>query len=589
MKDKLGLLGVLILNVISSFFIIKLSSDVLFLLFIDFILWFGLYFLYEFIVIGKIKFCNHLIKDYLLYYLLNLFILIVGWLYLEFNFLKIKFLIIIFIVSLSLIKKKLNSINLNSIIPYLLLINIVLVFGAVSPMSPVGNKNSGTDSSVFRYIGTIMTEGSVPYLDVFDHKGIFLYFINYLGVLLDKNIGIWIIEMIFLYISVLFSYKLAKLFTNKFCSLVSVVWSFIPLIYTFEGGNLVEEYALPFIVISLYLFTRDIKKYNYIKLSSAFYIGVCFGAVLLLRPNMIAVWICMVIYLLILYLKNRKYIDLFKLIGTFLLGIVIFIVPFLIYLIYNEAISDFVYQYFIINFMYSTNENGNTLYDTFLVFIDGCKYVYLVIIVYLLGMKKYRDDKFLMIFYLGTVIVSFLLVILPKNFYLHYGMVMIPTFVVAFSIIVDWMYHDGLKFIKNIGLEIVFILLLICSFIYKDILIVDKLINDVTSVDDSFNDVLDVINSNSNDDDNILFFGNKVLVYLRTNRRTELKYPYQTITRINDDLKEDFYEEIEKNIPVLIITNDTYEEWLLEFLKTIGYNYTEIYDDFGYSVYELKK
>ena len=37
------------------------------------------------------------------------------------------------------------------------------------------------DSSVFRYIGTIMHDGCVPYRDSFDHKGPLIFLINYLG------------------------------------------------------------------------------------------------------------------------------------------------------------------------------------------------------------------------------------------------------------------------------------------------------------------------------------------------------------------------------------------------------------------------
>ena len=35
------------------------------------------------------------------------------------------------------------------------------------------------DKAVFVYIGEAMRNGQVPYRDIFDHKGPFLYFINY--------------------------------------------------------------------------------------------------------------------------------------------------------------------------------------------------------------------------------------------------------------------------------------------------------------------------------------------------------------------------------------------------------------------------
>ncbi len=44
-----------------------------------------------------------------------------------------------------------------------------------------------TDSSAFLYIGSQMSVGKVPYLDLFDHKGPLLYVINVIPFLLSNS------------------------------------------------------------------------------------------------------------------------------------------------------------------------------------------------------------------------------------------------------------------------------------------------------------------------------------------------------------------------------------------------------------------
>ena len=153
---------------------------------------------------------------------------------------------------------------------------------------------------------------------------------------------------------------------------------FISMIFMYKGGgNNVEIYGIFFILVGLYLFYKDMKLYGDIRLKSAFLIGVTLGAILLLRPNMIGVYIVLCIYLLVLYLKDKRYKDLFKLIGMFLLGIVIFMLPFIIYLGVNDALDDCIYQYIIFNFNYSSNNSNKGLIDAILFYFKNCKLIYI--------------------------------------------------------------------------------------------------------------------------------------------------------------------------------------------------------------------
>ena len=87
---------------------------------------------------------------------------------------------------------------MKHIVPFIICFAISFLFAITLALSPFNNLSPGTDSSVFLYIGREMLHGSVPYRDLFDHKGVVLYFIEYLGYLIGfgNKIGVWIIELL---------------------------------------------------------------------------------------------------------------------------------------------------------------------------------------------------------------------------------------------------------------------------------------------------------------------------------------------------------------------------------------------------------
>ena len=121
---------------------------------------------------------------------------------------------------------------------------IICMQSPINPFSVHGT--SWVDSSVFKYIGGRMAKGDVPYRDMFDHKGPIIYFLNLIGYYIAPNRGIWVIEFIFMFFSLLGAYKIARMFCNAGQSLFIVMIAMSLIFSYLEGGNLVEEYAIPF-------------------------------------------------------------------------------------------------------------------------------------------------------------------------------------------------------------------------------------------------------------------------------------------------------------------------------------------------------
>ena len=67
----------------------------------------------------------------------------------------------------------------SNILVILCLLFITFLICMLSPLDIFTfNAASWIDSSVFKYIGWQMAEGQIPYLDMFDHKGLLIYFIK---------------------------------------------------------------------------------------------------------------------------------------------------------------------------------------------------------------------------------------------------------------------------------------------------------------------------------------------------------------------------------------------------------------------------
>ena len=121
---------------------------------------------------------------------------------------------------------------MKHIVPFIICFAISFLFAITLALSPFNNLSPGTDSSVFLYIGREMLHGSVPYRDLFDHKGIVLYFIEYLGYLIGfgNKIGVWIIELLNIFFTSLIFYRISCLFTKSkvICYLsVFIVWDIV--------------------------------------------------------------------------------------------------------------------------------------------------------------------------------------------------------------------------------------------------------------------------------------------------------------------------------------------------------------------------
>ncbi|KRK71698.1 ArnT family glycosyltransferase [Lacticaseibacillus nasuensis] len=169
---------------------------------------------------------------------------------------------------------------------------VVLSFDAF----PLSRRLGSHDSSMFMYFGHAMNHGMTPYLDMFDHKGIVLFWLEQFADLIGfghQMTGVWVLEAVFYAAFLIMLWQLLMELTKRAVVTGLTILMLTPLtMLCIQGGNLTEQLSLPFITLALYLFAkllhRDASTRETLGLVL---IGVTGGLVFFIRANMIAPWV----------------------------------------------------------------------------------------------------------------------------------------------------------------------------------------------------------------------------------------------------------------------------------------------------------
>lgn len=445
----------------------------------------------------------------------------------------------------------------KEILVSLLILVFAIIFSFNSPLNILQQGVSNTDSSVFRFSAEMMTRGYVPYLDFFDHKGPVLYLINYLGHILNKTSGIWLIEILFLFISFLFIYKIGRITQKRVPSLIASLLVTIRLFDYFSEGNLVEEYALPFILISLYIFIQYMLNNDVSKLKIII-CGICFAIVSLLRVNMISCWIVFCLIILINCIKDKKYKDLISYIINFLIGVLIVVAPICIWLISKGAFNSFIQDYIVFNLKYTAFVGIGSKWSALCTFLNSnIMIISIMLNIYAIVKEKKKDIYVANVLYL---LLTLLMVSLSGRVYAHYAIILIPTYIIPCLYFVNIIFKS-----KDKTLAVSFAMLLIATLVVPTWLnlvgniglLYDNKMGDVSSIPEDVQTIKKLIQDNSSKDDTISVYGNWDLIYIVSDRLSSSRYSYQyPIADVNHKILDDYFKELNKRKPEIIVIQD---------------------------------
>ena len=216
----------------------------------------------------------------------------------------------------------------------------------------------GYDAAEYRLQGKGWLRGYIPYRDIFEIKGPLFIFINMAAEWISSQYGLYLLQVLALWISMIFAYYTAKEIGGPVVGIISAFATvFLYLLVTDEGA-LVEDFNLPFLMLSTWLVVKYINscetgiehppKY-------AFVHGVTCAASLAMRvTNCLS--ICCFVFCISVYLLIKKRYKNLALNGTaFIGGALVVIAPFVLYFAMNNAVHALIESY-LYQFQYAVYE-----------------------------------------------------------------------------------------------------------------------------------------------------------------------------------------------------------------------------------------
>ena len=427
---------------------------------------------------------------------------------------------------------------------------------------------SRTDSSVFFYVGSGMADGLVPYRDMFDHKGLLIYFINWLGASLGIGlIGVWLVESVLYVLSMCWLFHSVRQWSTSSIAL-SVCMVYMWMFFRFaSGGNLTETYSVYFILLSWLYFVEDILHAE-LRKRTLFAAGLAAGAILMLRPNMFAVCIPIGGYAVLSCIKTGDWRAFLKHVVWGLMGLFTIIGPLGGYAVYHGILREMYNCYICFNFAYAS---GLTmLIDVNVVFLA------VAVVLNIIGLTVANGiwRKVLMYNFVFTGISVVLIVM--KLQYAHYYIPLIPCFVVPF---LSCMIHGNcLRWLGYSTSFIAALLWCVYSLVGTNINVraLKRWINSGKNIEMKL-----VLNRNDEKDalryvlpkevESVLVLGNACEIYRFTGKRSKCRYFYQTVAN--------FSKEIQNSVSSFI--KEKREPCIISFRDDLGFFESEVRENYN--------
>lgn len=231
--------------------------------------------------------------------------------------------------------------------------------------------NDWNDANSYFTMGKAMMNGQIIYRDLYDQKGPYLYLVYGIAYLLSHTsfAGVFVMEILSVSASLFAAYKLLCLYCDRRIALmlIPVLGGVMLVSRSFYWGGAAEEFCLPLLSFSLYFSVRYFKeRYPMPPCMKLLLInGIFAGIIMQVKYTMLGFYFAFMAMIALSCLFRRDFKNFFKGCFIFLGGMLITLLPWLLYFGAHNALDDW-YQCYIYNnvFMYSNfREEGNGLFN----------------------------------------------------------------------------------------------------------------------------------------------------------------------------------------------------------------------------------
>lgn len=315
------------------------------------------------------------------------------------------------------------------------------------------------DAGMFVMMGQSFLEGKVPYVEVFDHKGLYLFYYIALG-LIGGKVTLFLLQVITFSIFYYFFAKTIVLISEKKSHVLYLTITAIAIFTISHQCPSDMEIIFPFLIVSIYYYLKAIKtnedKYFYF---AHIFVGLTAGLALNIRASDAMVSLAMVIFFVILMIRRKKYLFILWNALVCLAALVLISLPPLIHSLVG-GFTSLMYETIILsNFTYIGSTNGLGVYKIISISLDVVLFGTLIALC-LLYRKKLKEEIFL--FYLVSFIFLFIVQV-SIAYYPHYLLICVPLILVFSTHIMDVM---NVNKIVQLVTKISISSLMIASFIF---------------------------------------------------------------------------------------------------------------------------
>lgn len=246
----------------------------------------------------------------------------------------------------------------------------IIALSLCSYSSPLFWDNISPDSNTYMDVARAMLYGhKVLYSQIFDQKGIYLYFLNIISLIISHKsfIGIYIFEIIGLFLSMYFTYKISLLVTKhklKISLLSGLSVMLLALIHPYyDYGGSCESLLFPVVIYLIY----KIVQHDYLGHSKIPFTlnykewiiqGILVGIIFLTKYTILGSWIAFYLAISIIYIKYHAIHHIVRMIYYSFFGFILSTFPWLIYSIITSSFDSFLHVYIYDNIVLYTKENG---------------------------------------------------------------------------------------------------------------------------------------------------------------------------------------------------------------------------------------
>ncbi len=298
----------------------------------------------------------------------------------------------------------------------------------------------GFDPAIFKQMGLALLKGKTLYVDYFDNKGCILYFIQALGLFFGGNFVLMLLQAVALTFTLVIWDKIIAFNHDGHSRLACLVIALFLLLCFYDGGDLSEEWCMPFASYPILLYFKQLNTHEKIKKINYFAIGICFGIISFIRINNASAFLGFILYLFLTCLIKKDYKNFITNMLMFFLGFAL-IASLCILYFYLKAgkhgVEAMLYGTFFSYFEYFNYQIHQTVYHYvfYILFLTIC------IVIFCINNYKQKDILLPVLFSYAIFILSS-----GKRCFNHYLIAVLPLIVVNLMTI-DFAKHRKINLV----------------------------------------------------------------------------------------------------------------------------------------------